>query len=318
MRNKIKNPYIPIQLRAGDDAGSTQNDLPTGDDVENRNNTDEGQAKAIDIKENLFEDTVTGSGGGPKIGSTISGNFEVTQPNFENQREADNFTSNIKNILSDTSLPGKSLGERVAKWIGETSQSDWLKPVRDLSGAALGNGPALGTVSGATLGGLLGLGAGGILSAINPQRGRGMSKWLGLGGAGLGAYLSYLISRSMTPNTKVSYTTYPASPDEMIRNKLMRDPDLSTFEKSSLLDLVAGLSFDQKDQLAKIVSSTFSGGVGFLIAKFLLNQGVTSSVIIAILGSVIGYNVGGISGPRDAGGNRVLRNEDSFGRQRYF
>lgn len=80
------------------------------------------------------------------------------------------------------------------------------------------------------------------------------------------------------------------SPDytNVITNKLMGDMSLSYSDKQELSRMIQSLTESQKSQLSKVIAPMVGGGIGFVVAKFLLGLGFKSQILFSIAGAMIG------------------------------
>lgn len=77
-----------------------------------------------------------------------------------------------------------------------------------------------------------------------------------------------------------------------ILRRLASDPSLNNFQRSQLRAMVAQLSAAQKDTLRQRVSMVAGAGIGALIARFLLNMGLTGTILTALAGGAAGHLFG--------------------------
>lgn len=86
--------------------------------------------------------------------------------------------------------------------------------------------------------------------------------------------------------------------DQKIFSKIWNDNALTLMQKQHLANEVRYLDESKKRQLNQIVSGAFGGGIGFLIAKYLLGMGKYSTVLTTIISGLTAANFGGGPKPR--------------------
>lgn len=171
--------------------------------------------------------------------------------------------------------------------------------------------PQTGALVGALSLALTGLGASGIYHyftknrRINPETGKGPSllkdMLLGtalgaVGGGVLGHALGTDIQNANLKNQKTASTMFGSpmssfSDVALINNKIMGDSSLSFDQRRQLMNLINQLPSTSISQLAPMVGSLIGTGAGAIIAKYLLNMGITGTVLTSILGAVMGSGI---------------------------
>ena len=199
-----------------------------------------------------------------------------------------------------------------------------------------------GWLGGAGAGALTGAGIGGLVGLLT-GRGVGQSALAGagLGGLALGG-LGYtqndnpnwatdiglkpktgLDALNATPETlkadedyilekygSLKKTAYGLSHGDPVAAKIYRDTALTLRQKQELANQVNYLNAQQKSRLNQLVGGAFGGGVGLVVAKYLLGLGKFGTILTTI--------VSGIAGARMAGGNSYKSPHDNLGRNYYM
>lgn len=75
-----------------------------------------------------------------------------------------------------------------------------------------------------------------------------------------------------------------------LSDKIMQDSALSYDQRMALLNYVQSLPNSITSNINQLTSAAVGAGFGALIAKLLLNMGLKSTILTAILGGLIGYN----------------------------
>ena len=76
--------------------------------------------------------------------------------------------------------------------------------------------------------------------------------------------------------------------DTEILNSIRRDMSLNYSQKRELSSLVSNLSPHETTELSSVLKSTIGGGVGYIVAKYLLDLGITGKIILSLIGAVTG------------------------------
>lgn len=169
----------------------------------------------------------------------------------------------------------------------------------------IGNASQISPKSGALVGALTALTAGGIGGAlyntftkhkrIDPETGEEASLLkdilygAGIGGTA-GGFLGYALGND-EQNAKTASAFGGFSDVAMINNKIMGDPTLDFQQRRQLMNLINQLPGTSISQLAPVVGSALGAGVGAIIAKYLLKMGITGTIITSILGSRFGSSL---------------------------
>lgn len=193
------------------------------------------------------------------------------------------------------------------------------------------NSPVMGGLAGAGIGGLVGMFTG------NTGKGALLGGLLGgLGLTGLGAMRNNpdwasklgLVQRrgvdalNASPNTVVDdeqsimnkygmqKVAYGMTHGDPVTAKIYRDTALTLRQKNELATQVGYLNAQQKRRLNQLVAGAFGGGVGMLVAKYLLGLGKFGTILTAI--------VSGLSAASAFGGRSPKAPYDSMGRPYYM
>ena len=196
-----------------------------------------------------------------------------------------------------------------------------------------------GWLGGIGMGGLAGAGLGGLVGAFTGNTLKGALLGGGLGALGLSA-LGY-VNRNpkwaeslglKQPTGVRALKTHPydneAQEDELIEKygmvksaygdtmgnpiiaRIYRDNELTLTQKQELATQVGYLNAQDKRRLNQIIGGAFGGGVGMLVAKYLLGLGKFSTILTTI--------VSGLAGAMMSGGRAPKSPYDSRGRPYYM
>lgn len=80
-----------------------------------------------------------------------------------------------------------------------------------------------------------------------------------------------------------------------ITNRLMSASDIGDLERRHMLRLVQQLPQGRVSELASILRTAFGGGLGILIAKYLLGMNLGGSILMALVGGALGSRSSGRS-----------------------
>lgn len=184
----------------------------------------------------------------------------------------------------------------------------------------LGNDVGGTTLTGAGIGAGLGAGIGFL---------RGNASKGALLGAGSGGLLIYLLNRLAQYRDNQINATYgkrasvkqsfygmtETNPEDLIESKIQSDTTLPSWMRSQLLQFIPQLSDSEARSLASLLRSSAGGGVGYVVAKYLLGLGFTGRVLSALAGAYLGFMIGGL--PNNSQGQEVDTKKDVFGRPRF-
>lgn len=176
-----------------------------------------------------------------------------------------------------------------------------------ITGEASKQSPKAGALIGALSLALTGLGVGGLYHYFtknrrtNPYTNESPSLLKDLLiGAGTGALgggvLGHALGTDMQ-NAKTASSIFNSMPTSSfsdvatINNKIMGDTSLSFQQKRQLMNLINSLPGTSISQLAPMVGSLLGTGAGAIIAKYLMNMGITGTVLTSILGAAMGSNI---------------------------
>lgn len=242
----------------------------------------------------------------------------------------------IADLVTDPyiDLP-RQLGDTMGKAIENRKT---LAPLGDAL-ATLQQSPGYRSLAGAALlGGGLGAGAGFLAHkdpVVTGLAGAGLASLLGLGARSLmrrhrsQAAQDYETSLNpvRTPTLEqlkakenqelkraATYVDSNEDPLMYIRGRLLTEGSLDAAQKARYIQQLNLLSPFQLDALAQALRAVVGGGVGYLVARFLLGAGSFGRLLGAGVGAMIG---GGMSGlPTNSFGQSVDVQRDFFGRPR--
>jgi hypothetical protein len=193
---------------------------------------------------------------------------------------------------------------------------DWAKPLGTMAGSLVSGiggvaskplipflnvaakSPLAASLLTAAVSGGLGYGLGAYKDWSNGYRGKSNKRRYATIGAllgGLGSYLPADYVYRNVPKTaglrqafcKSSFFMDPGVELEL-RNKISQAQTLSYMERQFLSDAVSNLSTSQQSDLLRLLGGVGGGAIGFVIAKYLLNLGVTGQVLLTLLGALQG------------------------------
>jgi len=161
---------------------------------------------------------------------------------------------------------------------------------------------------GAGVGALTGAGIGGLLSYLRGGKlGKGALIGGLIGGAGLGGLGYYrnnpinwssFNNHSKRKNNLVSdensliekygmyKKAYGLSHGDDVTSKIYRDTSLTLRQKNELATQVNYLNQQQKSRLSQLLAGAFGGGIGMIVAKYLLGLGKFGTILTAIVSGV--------------------------------
>lgn len=99
-----------------------------------------------------------------------------------------------------------------------------------------------------------------------------------------------------TPEQQSQSLLEKSSSTMEVISKIYNDHALTLMQKQHLANEVRYLDSSKQRQLDQIVSGAFGGGIGFLVAKYLLGMGKFSTVLTTIISGLTAANFGG--GPK--------------------
>lgn len=79
--------------------------------------------------------------------------------------------------------------------------------------------------------------------------------------------------------------------------KLNSDHTLTYDQRMALLSYVQSLPGSIQAQLSSALATASGAGIGFLIAKLLFNMGLKGTIVMSLLGGLVGSSFGGSSLP---------------------
>ncbi len=118
------------------------------------------------------------------------------------------------------------------------------------------------------------------------------------------------------PKQAAYYGMGDENPMTYIQSRVFADQAMVTGEKMHLLSTVQDLPEHQLSALASILRSVVGAGVGYVIAKFLLNTGSLGQSLGAAAGGLFGA-MSGSSLPTNSFGEQSDPDNDVFGRRRF-
>ena len=142
--------------------------------------------------------------------------------------------------------------------------------------------------------GLLSALAGGAAGAFLTHQGGDMSVSKSLlaallaGTAGAGA-VAYSHNKQ---DRRQAYLSKQASDVDMIIRAITMDPYMSPSERAACLRAAAVMENNQRDDLARMLSTATGAGVGAIVLRFLRGKGLIPTMVGGILGAVAGYAAG--------------------------
>ena len=96
---------------------------------------------------------------------------------------------------------------------------------------------------------------------------------------------------------------HPSQPSRNINiivNKIMDDGTINFDQKQQLITMVKQLSESDASKLSKVVGPIIGGGIGFIVAKFLLGLGFSGQVLFSLAGALLGSSSSGVQPPTPA------------------
>jgi len=112
-----------------------------------------------------------------------------------------------------------------------------------------------------------------------------------------------------TPEEQSQALLKSSSTMEVI-SKIYNDHALTLMQKQHLANEVRYLDTSKQRQLDQIVSGAFGGGIGYLVAKYLLGMGKFSTVLTTI--------ISGLTAANFSGGPKPKPTHDQWGRKYYM
>lgn len=103
---------------------------------------------------------------------------------------------------------------------------------------------------------------------------------------------------------------YGQSMGDPVTAKLYRDTELTLRQKQELANQVSYLNAQQKRRLNQMIGGAVGGGIGMIVAKYLLGLGKFGSILTTIVSGLAGARMGGGAAPRSP--------YDSMGRPYYM
>lgn len=188
----------------------------------------------------------------------------------------------------------------------------------------LGTNSGAAALGGAAIGGVAGMGYG-MLTGRKPLNSALAGAAIGgAGSLGLSKFWEYKLREQATNRAKERHLMFAkksfyaendqADPMQFVQARLFADQGMTSSQKSMIMQLLPSLQPDQASQLAQMLRGAGGAGVGYAIARFLLNLGVGGQVLSSIVGGLAGMRFGGL--PTNSFGNRVNTQFDPFGQRR--
>ena len=145
--------------------------------------------------------------------------------------------------------------------------------------------------------------------------------WLAtLGGGALGGVGANRLTHALRKEgawRAPGFETSAKSEIQQVVDMIRMAPGLSFNQRAQLMSGVSSLSGMDAAQLKRLIGTTGGAGVGYVVARFLMNKGKSTQVIMALLGGVLGSAVfgGGNKTPRTFTGHRGITGADLSGRR---
>lgn len=76
-----------------------------------------------------------------------------------------------------------------------------------------------------------------------------------------------------------------------VSSKILSDNNLSIFQKNELINYIKQQPSSILQDLDKLTGAAIGGGIGYLIANYLLGMGKRGNIIMSILGAIMGHNL---------------------------
>ena len=209
--------------------------------------------------------------------------------------------------------PGLDSNVRLPGWLGGAGLGSAVGAgAGGLFGLLTGKDIGSSALTGAALGGI-GLGGIGYTQGDNPdwatklglKRKRGIDA-LNADPDTLGVDEEYIMNKYGS----IQKSAFGLSHGDPVTAKIFRDTALTLRQKQELASQVGYLNDQQKRRLNQLVGGAFGGGVGMLVAKYLLGLGKFGTILTTI--------VSGLAGARMAGGRASKSPYDNLGRPYYM
>lgn len=179
-------------------------------------------------------------------------------------------------------------------------------------GLATGRDPLTWGLAGAAAGGLAGYGASELSKSMANHR-----RQRSLGNMAMMELDEQRKRRNEETMPKVSYYGMgDQDPMSFIQSKLFSDTSLGASEKAMMMASLQSMPREGATTLASILRTVGGAGVGYIIAKFLLNMGGLGQTVGAGIGGLLGSSMGS-NLPVNKLGERVDTQYDLFGRRRF-
>lgn len=198
----------------------------------------------------------------------------------------------------------KSPGSIISNYLDSIFSNDGTAKFFNFPAKLYGKSMSSGVLGSTIANSVLGAGAGALINTILNLKNRSKGGYLPslLAGAGAGAGLGYLSSAPAYSYTKKSSLS--------VEGAIYSDPSIDYNTKQHLVQNVGKLGISDYSDLHRIVSASKSAIVSGIIAKFLFNRGIKTSLIVALAVGVSSILFGGPA-PTD-------NSLDFFGRKRLF
>ena len=206
---------------------------------------------------------------------------EQYKQTFDLAHRRGNFKSSMAGQYAPLQRQPKNTSDNITGWLAEKLNAglDWGSSSRGKSVATTGLLSAL---------------AGGAAGAYLTHKGGDMSvsKSLaaalvaGAAGAGVSAYSHGAQDR------RAAYISKQASDVDHIIRTITMDPYMSQAERAACLRAAAIMSDNQRDDLARMLSTATGAGVGAIVLRFLRGKGLIPTMVGGILGAALGYIAG--------------------------